>query len=104
MHKDSVQRTLLVAFLLCVVCSIVVATAAVSLAPVQQENQLLDKRKNILVAAGLAKPADLTAEKLTSSSKTSNLKVLSLQQVSMLTLILTTQFKKLQKTQSLATN
>lgn len=64
MLKDSVQRTFLVAFLLCVVCSVVVASAAVLLAPVQQENQLLDKRKNILIAAGLASPEVLTAAKV----------------------------------------
>jgi Na+-transporting NADH:ubiquinone oxidoreductase subunit C len=64
MHKDSVQRTLLVAFLLCVVCSVVVSSAAVLLAPVQQANQLLDKRKNILIAAGLASPEELNAKKV----------------------------------------
>lgn len=64
MHKDSVQSTLVVALLLCVVCSVVVASAAVLLAPVQQANQLLDKRKNILIAAGLAQPEGLTAKKV----------------------------------------
>lgn len=64
MHKDSVQRTLVVALLLCVVCSVVVASAAVLLAPVQQENQLLDKRKNILVAAGLATADELDADRV----------------------------------------
>lgn len=64
MHKDSVQRTLVVALALCVVCSVVVASAAVLLSPVQQANQLLDKRKNILIAAGLATPAELSAEKV----------------------------------------
>jgi len=43
---------------------VVVASSAVLLAPVQQANQLLDKRKNILVAAGLAKPKGLTADKV----------------------------------------
>lgn len=51
--NESVGKTLLVAFLVCVVCGVVVATAAVSLRPVQTKNQLLDKRKNILQAAGL---------------------------------------------------
>jgi len=53
MSKDSTARTLLVALLLCVVCSVVVATAAVVLKPIQIENKLLDKKKNILAAAGL---------------------------------------------------
>ncbi|MZR62070.1 Na(+)-translocating NADH-quinone reductase subunit C [Alcanivorax sp. DP30] len=52
-NNESVSKTLLVAFLVCVVCGVVVATAAVSLRPVQNENKLLDKRKNILQAAGM---------------------------------------------------
>jgi Na+-transporting NADH:ubiquinone oxidoreductase subunit C len=55
-NKESVGKTLLVAFLVCVVCGVVVATAAVSLRPVQSKNQLLDKRQNILQAAGLYQP------------------------------------------------
>ncbi|MBL4571005.1 MAG: Na(+)-translocating NADH-quinone reductase subunit C [Alcanivorax sp.] len=55
-NKESVGKTLLVAFLVCVVCGVVVATAAVSLRPVQSQNQLLDKRMNILQAAGLYQP------------------------------------------------
>ncbi len=54
--KDSVARTLTVAFLVCLVCAVVVATAAVSLRPVQQKNQTLDRRVNILQAAGLYQP------------------------------------------------
>lgn len=55
-NKESVGKTLLVAFLVCVVCGVVVATAAVTLRPVQNENKLLDKRINILQAADLYKP------------------------------------------------
>ena len=51
--SESVSKTLLVAFLVCVVCGVVVATAAVSLRPVQERNKLNDKRSNILQAAGL---------------------------------------------------
>ncbi len=51
--KDTVGKTLLVAFLLCIVCSVVVSTAAVSLRPLQEANKDIDKKKNILVAAGL---------------------------------------------------
>ena len=51
--NESVGKTLLVAFLVCVVCGVVVATAAVSLRPVQNENKLIDKRMNILLAAGM---------------------------------------------------
>lgn len=52
-NNESVSKTLLVAFLVCVVCGVVVATAAVSLRPVQNENKLIDKRMNILLAAGM---------------------------------------------------
>lgn len=52
-NNDSIQKTLLVAILLCLVCSVIVAGAAVSLKPMQIANKQLDKNKNILAAAGL---------------------------------------------------
>lgn len=54
--KDSTKRTLLVAFSLCVVCSIVVSGTAVVLKPMQDANRILDRNKNILSAAGLFDP------------------------------------------------
>ncbi len=51
--NDSTGKTLLVAFLLCVVCSIIVSTAAVALKGKQVHNKLLDKNRNILAAAGM---------------------------------------------------
>lgn len=51
--KDSTTRTLTVAAVLCVVCSVFVSAAAVVLFPKQEENKLLDKKKNILAAAGM---------------------------------------------------
>ena len=51
--KDSTRKTLLVAFGLCVVCSIVVSGTAVILKPMQDANRILDRNKNILSAAGL---------------------------------------------------
>ena len=56
MSNDSVGKTVTVATLLCLVCSVIVSVAAVSLKPIQNENKLLDKQKNILAAAGLLKP------------------------------------------------
>ncbi len=53
MPKDSVPRTLLVAALVSLACSILVAAAAVSLRPLQEQNKLLNKQKNILSVAGL---------------------------------------------------
>ena len=52
-NKDSVAGTLLVAFLVCLVCAIFVASAAVSLKPLQDANIEQDRQKNILAAAGL---------------------------------------------------
>jgi len=52
-NKDSVGGTLIAAFIICLVCGIVVSTAAVSLRPMQEENHVLDRQTNILVAAGL---------------------------------------------------
>ena len=51
--NDSTKKTLLVALVLCIVCSVVVSTAAVMLRPAQQANKALDKKTNILAAAGL---------------------------------------------------
>ena len=45
MSNDSIQKTLTVAFLLCIVCSVIVSTAAVVLKPSQEANKAhqLDK-------------------------------------------------------------
>jgi Na+-transporting NADH:ubiquinone oxidoreductase subunit C len=56
MQRDSVQNTFVVATLLCVVCSVLVSTAAVFLRPLQQANKLREKRRNILSAAGIYDP------------------------------------------------
>ena len=45
---DSTQRTLFVAFLLCLVCSVIVSTAAVMLKPLQVANKQKDFKINIL--------------------------------------------------------
>lgn len=52
-NKDSTGRTIGVALALCIVCSIVVSSAAVMLKPAQQANKQLDFNRNILAAAGL---------------------------------------------------
>ncbi|TCI05239.1 Na(+)-translocating NADH-quinone reductase subunit C [Corallincola luteus] len=54
--NDSIGKTLFVVIALCLVCSLVVSTAAVGLKPKQQENRALDKQRNILRAAGLLAP------------------------------------------------
>lgn len=52
--KDSIGRTITVAVLLCVVCSVVVSASAVLLRPLQVANKNLDRQTNILAAAGIA--------------------------------------------------
>jgi Na+-transporting NADH:ubiquinone oxidoreductase subunit C len=51
--KEGLANVLLVAIAVCLVCSIVVSTAAVMLKPQQRLNQELDQKQNILRAAGM---------------------------------------------------
>ncbi len=53
MPKESPIRVLGVATVVCVVCSVVVASTAVGLRPIQQANKLRDKQHYILQTAGL---------------------------------------------------
>ena len=53
LSNDSIQKTFIVALLLCLVCSVVVSVAATALKPQQQLNRLEDLQKNILSVAGL---------------------------------------------------
>jgi len=54
--NNSIKKILTVALALCVVCSIIVSTAAVALRPMQQTNQELDRKSNILNVAKLYEP------------------------------------------------
>ncbi|HEX9585842.1 MAG TPA: hypothetical protein VGB36_15190, partial [Gammaproteobacteria bacterium] len=51
--NDSPRKTLFVALALCLVCSVVVSSAAVLLRPLQLENAALDRKRNIVEVAGL---------------------------------------------------
>ncbi|HDQ45701.1 MAG TPA: Na(+)-translocating NADH-quinone reductase subunit C [bacterium] len=53
MSNDSTSKTLLVALGVCLVCSVLVATAAVTLKPMQEANRERDKLRNILLAGNL---------------------------------------------------
>jgi len=55
--RETVGKTFFVAFAVCVVFSVLVSSAAVYLRPVQEQNKLLDKKRNILSAAGLLEEA-----------------------------------------------
>ena len=52
-NNDTMGKTLLVTILLCVICSVVVSAAAVILKPKQVANKELDRKSNILAAAGI---------------------------------------------------
>ena len=53
---DNPVKTVIVAVTLCLFCSMIVSAAAVALKPVQEQNKVLDKKRNILEVAGLYKP------------------------------------------------
>lgn len=52
--KDNPINTVIVAGVLCLLCSAIVSVAAIGLKPIQEANKALDKKKNVLIAAGLA--------------------------------------------------
>jgi Na+-transporting NADH:ubiquinone oxidoreductase subunit C len=56
--QHSVRYTILFATALCAVCSILVSATAVALRERQQENKLLDQRRNVLRAVGLLEPGE----------------------------------------------
>lgn len=58
MSNDNIKKIFLVATSLCIVCAIIVSSAAVILRPIQEENKILDVKKNILTAAGLMKAGE----------------------------------------------
>jgi Na+-transporting NADH:ubiquinone oxidoreductase subunit C len=64
MQRDSVQNTLIVALVLCVVCSVLVSGAAVGLRGIQQANRELDRQKNVLLAAKLITRDEATAQRV----------------------------------------
>lgn len=52
-NNDSIKNTVIVTLLLCIVCSVIVSSAAVLLKPAQIANKSLDFKRNILIAAGM---------------------------------------------------
>jgi Na+-transporting NADH:ubiquinone oxidoreductase subunit C len=61
MNKDSPQRALLVVLLTALVCSSLVSAAVVVLRPIQLNNQMLDRSRNIMQLTGLL-PTDQAIE------------------------------------------
>jgi len=54
MSTDSTRKTILVALGVCLVCSVLVSSAAVGLKTIQDKNRELDKLKNILIAGNIS--------------------------------------------------
>ncbi|MCK5881645.1 MAG: NADH:ubiquinone reductase (Na(+)-transporting) subunit C, partial [Sinobacterium sp.] len=63
MFNKEALNTLVVALVLCLVCSVLVSTVAVALKPQQTANKKLDLNKNILSASGLL-PENASAEQV----------------------------------------
>ena len=63
MQVNSVRYTLLFATAVCLVCSMLVASAAVLLRDRQQANQLLYLQKNMLQATGLVRPGERVTDR-----------------------------------------
>ncbi|WP_323781852.1 Na(+)-translocating NADH-quinone reductase subunit C [Leisingera sp.] len=59
---DSVGKTVFIAVAVCLVASMIVSSAAVSLRPVQETNRKRDKQLNVLQVAGLYEPGTDVAE------------------------------------------
>ena len=76
--KSNNMKTIIVALTLCLVCSVLVAAAAVGLKPAQVENAKLDRNKNILVAAGMFNPDTDTNEDVAERFKDFNVEIVDL--------------------------
>ncbi len=53
MARESVSKTFVVAIVLAALCSLLVSGAAIGLRPRQEANKIRDRKKNILIVAGL---------------------------------------------------
>lgn len=78
MSNDSTAKTITVALALCVVCSVLVSTAAVKLKPVQLENKKLDVQKNLLLSTGLLKDSKATKTQVLDAYKAVETKLVDL--------------------------
>jgi Na+-transporting NADH:ubiquinone oxidoreductase subunit C len=60
--NDNGKKTLLMALAVCLSCSVIVATAAVGLRPLQVANQEADRIRNIVEVAGVMRPGETIME------------------------------------------
>jgi len=78
MGNDSAKKTIVVAFLLCVVCSVLVSAAAVMLRPLQDTNKSLDIKKNLLLSAGVITNPKATAAEVNEAFQSVETKLVDL--------------------------
>ena len=64
MGDSSVKKTILVAFCLCLVCSVVVSSAAILLREKQEINKKLDVKRNLLLASGMITNSSSSEEEI----------------------------------------
>ena len=65
MNNDSPQKALLVIFLVALFCSVLVSVATVTLRPIQERTQLVERSANIVRLSGLVEPdAKLSADEI----------------------------------------
>ena len=76
--KDSIKDTFIVALLLCLVCSIIVSTAAVLLKPAQIANKAKDFKINILRAGGLYDQGIIDGKSINEMFETVTTKIINL--------------------------
>ncbi|WP_394213291.1 Na(+)-translocating NADH-quinone reductase subunit C [Psychrobacter piscatorii] len=76
--KSNNAKTISVALMLCLVCSVLVSAAAVGLKPAQVENARLDRNKNILVAADMYDAESDTADDVAERFKDFDVKIIDL--------------------------
>lgn len=69
MHNDTLTKTLIVTIGLCLLCSLVVSIASVTLSPLQQQNKNNALKESILQVAGIYRP-DVAVEDLFKQVKT----------------------------------
>jgi len=53
MGNDSIKKVLIVSFSLCIFCSVLVSGAAIVLKEKQQQNKVMDVKRNLLISSGV---------------------------------------------------
>jgi Na+-transporting NADH:ubiquinone oxidoreductase subunit C len=78
MSNDSTAKTLFVAAILCIVCSVLVSGSAISLKPRQIENKKLDIKKNLLLACKLLDNKNASKEDIENAFNNIETKIIDL--------------------------